>query len=70
VGWDVAITRQGLVLIEMNVQWMRPTGVPGEVFTGETAYVDCVLAHFGRLWPEQMPPEAPRERTGTHDGRR
>ena len=56
LGWDVAITEQGPVLLEMNIQWVRPVGLPDEVFTGQSAYVACILAHMARVWPRQMPP--------------
>ena len=29
----------------------------GEVFTGKTAYVDCILSYMRRFWPEQLPVE-------------
>lgn len=55
LGWDVAITNQGPVIVEMNIQWGTEHDIPGEAFLGETAYAECVLAHMERLWPQAGP---------------
>lgn len=51
VGWDIAITPTGPFLIEMNIRWATEHNIPNESFLGKTAYVDCILAHLQKYWP-------------------
>lgn len=55
IGWDVAITDKGPLLLEMNIQWVRPVGLPDEPFSGQSEYVDCILSHMEDFWPDQLP---------------
>ncbi len=55
VGWDIAITDAGPMIVEMNIQWGTEHDIPGEHFLGETAYTECILAHMQRHWPQACP---------------
>lgn len=54
VGWDIAITDSGPVIVEMNIQWGAEHDIPDEGFLGQTPYADCMLAHMRRLWPHAV----------------
>ena len=58
VGWDIALTDRGPVLLESNIQWATEHGIPNEGFLGKTAYVDCILSYIRQLWPGNCPADA------------
>jgi hypothetical protein len=56
LGWDIALTDDGPVIVEMNVQWgCQFDDIPGQPFLGQTVYTECVLAHMKRHWPHACP---------------
>ncbi len=55
VGWDIALTDKGPMLLEMNIQWATEHAIPNEGFLGKTAYAECILSYMHRLWPKNCP---------------
>jgi hypothetical protein len=49
VGWDIALTDGGPMLLESNIQWATEHGIPNEGFLGKTSYVNCAPVVAGEL---------------------